>query len=149
MRLRTIAICAATALLATACGSSGSPAASRPTPPTPIVVSAFVTGQRVSLSPDRIGAGQVLLTVTNQARSAEALTISRSGRPGTLARTAPINPQGATQISVVLARGRYTVALAAGARRSEAQRSRATGAVSTTLRVGRTRSGGGDNVLTP
>ena len=142
-------ICAATALPACACGSSGSTAASRPTPPTPIVVSAFVTGGRISLSPARIGAGQVLLTVANQARSAEALTISRTGRSGTVARTAPINPQGATQLSVILQRGSYTVALAVGARRTEAERSRAVGAVSATLRVGRTRSGGGDNLLTP
>jgi hypothetical protein len=149
MRIRTIVICAMTALGVGACGSAGSRSASLPAPPGPVVLSALVSGARVSVSPTRVGAGPVLLTVTNQGRHAAAVTLSRAGR--SLARTAPINPQGATQIKVDLSRGVYRVALApSGSRRTDAQKSRgpqpATGAL---LRVGRRRGGGASQLLSP
>jgi hypothetical protein len=150
MRIRTIVICAMTALGVAACGSSGSRSASLPTPPGPVVLSALVSGTHVSVSPVRVGAGPVLLTVTNQGRHSAAVTLSRAGR--SLARTAPINPQGATQIKVDLSRGVYRVALAsAGSRRTDAQKSRGAqpAATGVLVRVGRRRDGGADQLLSP
>ena len=42
---------------------------------------------------------------------AESLAISRAGGAGTLASTAPINPQGTTQVSVNVRPGTYTIAV--------------------------------------
>jgi hypothetical protein len=149
MRIRTIVICAMTALGVTACGSAGSRSASLATPPGPVVLSALVSGAHVSVSPARVGAGPVLLTVTNQGRHSAAVTLSRGGR--SLARTAPINPQGATQIKVSLSRGVYRVALASsGSRRTDAQKSRGAQPASGALvHVGRRRSGGANQLLSP
>jgi hypothetical protein len=148
MRIRTIVICALSALGLSACGSAGSKSASLATPPGPVVLSALVSGAHVSVSPTRVGAGPVLLTVTNQGRHAAAVTLSRSGRR--LARTAPINPQGATQIKVDLARGVYRVALARpSGHRSDAAKTRPTTVSGAVLRVGRRRGGGSSQLLSP
>lgn len=149
MRLRTIVISAATALGLSACGGAGSKSASLPTPPSPIVLSAYISDARVSVSPARIGAGPVLLTVTNQGSRAAALVVSAAGRGSALARTAPINPQGATQVKVDLGRGTYTIALARSARSTDAQRARRFPVPGTTLRVGRTRPSAGGQLLEP
>ena len=143
-------ICAVTAWGVSACGSAGSSSASLPSPPAPVVLSAFVSGAQVSLSPARIGAGPVLLTVTNQGHRAAAVTVSRSGHGGPLARTAPLNPQGVTQIKVDLARGAYRVAVAHGrGRRSDALKTRPSPVAGTLLTVGARRAGGGSQLLRP
>ena len=147
MRIRSIVICAGVALVVSACGSAGSKSASLPAPPGPIVLSALVTGTRVSVSPAHIGAGPVLLTVTNQGHRAAAVTLSRAGH--SLARTAPINPQGATQIKVDLNRGVYRLALARSAQRSDAQKTRPEPVTGAVVRVGRRRGGGGRQLLSP
>jgi hypothetical protein len=54
----------------------------------------------------------VVFIVTNQASNAEGLAISRSGQSQPLASTAPINPQGTTQVSVNFKPGDYTIATA-------------------------------------
>jgi hypothetical protein len=151
MRIRTgLGLAGACAALGLAgCGSAGSDAASRPTPPTPIVVSALVGPAGVTVSPQRFGAGPILLTVSNQGRRPVALTLARRGRGGALARTAPINPQGVTQLKVDIGRGTYALTATAAGRRTDAQRTRAAQAPTITLRVGRERAGGGDQVLQP
>jgi hypothetical protein len=55
----------------------------------------------------------VVFIVTNQASNAEALSISRSGHGGVVASTAPINPQGTTQVSVDFRPGDYTIGTSA------------------------------------
>ena len=147
--LLTLAAGTAGGLLVSGCGSAGSAAASRPTPPTPVVASALVGPRGVSISPVRIGAGPVLLTVANQGRRAVALTVTRAsgGRP--LLRTAPINPQGVTQLKLDLGRGTYTVSARPPEQPTDAQRTRAATAPAVTLHVGAPRPSGGDQVLQP
>jgi hypothetical protein len=149
MRAFMTVVCGALALGAAGCGSSGQTAASVATPPNPVSVSALIAQGQVSLSPTRVGAGPILLTVTNQSPRAASLVVMTGASSHVLARTAPINPQGTTQISVALQRGRYALAVASAAPRSDAQRSRQSGAAGTTLRVGAARSGGGSAMLTP
>ena len=148
MRIPTIVILAVTSAGVAGCGSAGSPAASRPEPPGPLALSAFVGHGAVRVSPGRLGAGPVLLTVANQSTGAIALTLSRAG--AALARTAPINPGGVTQVKVDLTRGAYTVSALAAGRRSDAARNRAVArTLTTTLRVGASRAGAGEQVLQP
>jgi hypothetical protein len=51
----------------------------------------------------------VIFIVTNQASKAEALSVSRSGASQPVASTAPINPQGTTQVAVNVRPGDYTI----------------------------------------
>jgi len=147
MRLRFALVSVCAALGVSACGSSGSPAASRPTPPSPIVVSAYVGAGQVRVSPAHFGAGPILLTVTNQSAHAVSLRVLRGSR--LVARTAPINPQGVTQLKVDLDRGDYTLAAVAGGRRSDAQKTLPSRTAAARLRVGRERPSGGSNLLAP
>jgi hypothetical protein len=150
MRIQTIAVLAVTAAGVTGCGSAGSAAASRPNPPPPITLSAFVGGDTVRVSPSRFGAGPVLLTVADQSPRAIALVVTRSGSGRALARTAPINPEGVTQVKLDIGPGTYTVAALLhsrhGAARTDSSRS---AALTTTLHVGPERTSGAGQVLEP
>ncbi len=149
MRTWTTVILAASALVLGGCGSSGSEAASRPTPPSPLVLSAYIGSGAVRVSPARIGAGPVLLTVTNQSARPVRLLVSRRGGGRPAVRTAPINPQGVTQLKLDFARGTYALAAAPGGRRSDAQRSLPSRISAVTLHVGRERASGGGQLMTP
>ena len=133
-----------------ACGSAGSKAASRPAPPTPIVLSALAGSAGLSVSPERFGAGPVLLTATNQGALATVLTVARRGHPGAIAHTAPIRTGGVTQLKIDLGRGTYVVSARGPGSGSDAARSRSRpGAASAVIHVGRHRPSGGNGVLEP
>jgi hypothetical protein len=99
----------ACAVLVSACGSVGGRSPSVARPPAPINLTVYVNDARVSVSPESLGAGPVVFIVTNQSSRAEALAISRSGQNQPLASTAPINPQGTTQVAVDFRPGDYTI----------------------------------------
>ncbi len=146
MRTWLAVILAAGAVTVAGCGSSGGTAVSRVAPPNPLSVSVLITSARVVAAPARFGAGPVLFTITNQAPSARTLEIFR-GRGRRVADTAPLNPQGSTQLSVVFRTGRYTLS-AASRDRTEAQRN-APQTLPVTIVVGRTRRSSGSTLLTP
>lgn len=112
MRIRTVALIGGCVLAVAACGSTGGKAASASRPATPVNLTVYVNNQRVSVSPASVGAGPVVFIVTNQAKTAQALSVSPAGGGHTLARTAPINPQGTTQFSVDFHPGTYTISIA-------------------------------------
>ncbi len=131
-----------------ACGSGGGKSPTEVTPPTPVNLTVLVSDSRVSVSPSAVGAGPVVFVVTNQASRAEALAISRAGG-SRLASTAPINPQGTTQVSVNFFRpGRYTIATAPHGR-NDAQRLRPPPIRPASLRIRRRRAGGGSALQRP
>jgi hypothetical protein len=134
------------ALALTGCGSSGGSAASRPAPPDPLGVSVLITDSRVVASPASFGAGPVLFTVTNQAHGSQSLRIFRR-HGGPVADTAPLNPQGSTQVSVIFRRGRYR--LSAGPRGRTGPRYTRGPIRPQTIVVGRTRSSSGSTLLSP
>jgi hypothetical protein len=134
------------AIALTGCGSSGGTAVSRVSPPNPLSVSVLITNSRVVASPARFGAGPVLFTVTNQASSSRTLQIFR-GRDMRVADTAPLNPQGSTQVSVVFGRGRYQ--LSAGSRTRSGAQPGAARTAPLTIVVGRARRSSGSTLLTP
>ena len=107
-----LAVCA---LTAAACGSA-STFANKPRPPVPINLTVYINKARVSLSPTTVGAGPINFIVTNQAPSAESLTILPAGASAAqpLADTGPINPQATAQVTVNFSSpGDYTVTTAA------------------------------------
>ena len=146
MRIRTIGQLALGALVLSACGSAGGQSASLPRPPNPVNLTVFVNDSRVSVSPHTVGAGPITFIVTNQASRAESLAISRGG--STLASTAPINPQGTTQVSVDFKPGRYTIST--GPRgRNDAQLSKQSSIRPASIHIGRERESSGNDLLQP
>ena len=148
MRIRTIGILGASALAASACGSTGGKVPVVSTPPPAINLTVYINDSRVSVSPQAIGAGPVVFVVTNQASHAESLAISASGQSQPLASTAPINPQGTTQVSVNFRPGDYTVATAPRGT-TDASLAQPSGIRPTSVHVGRRRASGGNDLLEP
>jgi hypothetical protein len=154
MRIRTIGqlaasalVLAVSALVLSACGTAGGKAASVLRPPSPVNLTVYVNDSRVSVSPTSVGAGPVVFIVTNQASRAEALAISKTGG-STLASTAPINPQGTTQLSVNFRPGEYTIATASRGR-TDAQLSEQSPIKSVSIHIGRPRPSSSNQLLQP
>jgi hypothetical protein len=146
MRIRTIGQLGITALIVSACGSAGGTSASLPRPANPVNLTVYVNDSRVSVSPATVGAGPITFIVTNQASHAEALAISKGG--STLASTAPINPQGTTQVSVDFKPGEYTITTGQqGA--NDAQVSKQSAIRSASIHIGRERPSSSNSVLQP
>jgi hypothetical protein len=82
-------------------------------PPSPIVVSASIGEDRVSVSPRRFGAGPVTLIVTNQTESAQELRLETDeiagGQAGIEQETGPISPGDTASLKADLRKGTYKV----------------------------------------
>lgn len=140
---------AATALAAAACGSSGA-ALTRPSPPVPLNLTVYVNDTRVSLSPDSVGAGPVVFIVTNQARSAQSLTLLTAGSAAAqpVAATGPISPEGTAQLKVDLGSpGDYT--LTTGANGADGAPPSPAAVQAATLHIGPSRQSGSNDPLQP
>jgi hypothetical protein len=107
MRTATIGTVAVT-LLAAGCGG-GAHFANEPRPPTPIDSTVYVNDARVSVSPNSVGAGPVVFTITNQASRTVTVMFEPSGGGSAVASSAPINPQTTTEVTVDFKTGDYTV----------------------------------------
>jgi hypothetical protein len=148
MRIRTIGILATASLAVSACGSTGGSAATKPRPPSPVNLTVYVNDSKVSVSPTSVGAGPVVFIVTNQARNAESLAISRSGASHPIASTAPINPQGTATVSVDFKPGEYTIATAPHGS-TDASLSQPSNIRSAAIHIGRERASSGSDLLQP
>ena len=146
MRIRIIGIVGVCAVVA-GCGAAGGSAPTQPRPPSPINLTVYVNDARVSVSPSRVGAGPVVFIVTNQASKAEQLAISRPGTSSPIASTAPINPQGTTQVSVNFRPGDYTIATQRHG--NDAELSRQPTIRSASIHIGRERANGNNELLQP
>jgi hypothetical protein len=147
-RIRMIGILGATILAVTACGSGSGKSASQVRPPTAVNLTVYVNDSKVSVSPSSVGAGPVVFIVTNQASHSEALAISKSGENHALASTAPINPQGTTQVSVDFKPGDYTIST--GNRgKTDAQQARPASIASASIHIGRPRAPSNNELLQP
>ncbi|MBX5440674.1 MAG: hypothetical protein IRZ32_04005 [Solirubrobacteraceae bacterium] len=109
--LGTAAVAAPLAL--SGCGDDDGHA-NRPRPPAPIVVTASVARDEVSVSPARIGAGPISLIVTNQTARSQQVTLERVGAPGgdrgrLRQTTGPINPRDTAQLDADVPEGTYAV----------------------------------------
>ncbi len=121
MRTRTFGALSATALamVGAGCGSSdGYDNASRP--PAPVNVAVNLTGERVFVSPDRVGAGPVVVIVANESGRSRDVTLtapdgsSSSCVDGDVS-TGPISPQGTARLQLPLVEGSCVVGVTDGA----------------------------------
>jgi hypothetical protein len=150
MAFKRIGIIVLTTVGIAGCGSSGH-FANIPSPPTPTNLTVYINDQKVSVSPNSVGAGPVVLIVTNQASTAQSLTVLPAGASAAqpIADTGPINPQATTQVTVNLnTPGAYTVGTAPNGS-TEAAAALPTGVRPAVLRVGKARPSGSNQLLQP
>lgn len=86
----------------------------RPRPPVALQLTGVIGERKVTVSPATVGAGPIVLTVSNQTGESHTLTL-RGLRLSE--RTGPINPNDTAQIQKTLPRGEYEVR--AGSPRAE------------------------------
>ncbi|HEX2086856.1 MAG TPA: hypothetical protein VHF89_14345, partial [Solirubrobacteraceae bacterium] len=95
----------AVALIGSGCGEDDD-YENKPRPPAPIVVSASISEDRVSVSPTEFGAGPITLIVTNQTENAQELTLETDEiggeGPGITQETGPISPGDTASIKADL-----------------------------------------------
>ena len=141
-RAATAALGITAALGAVGCGGGGSSYKNTPRPAPPIVITASVSDNGVSVSPRRFGAGPISVIVTNQTKAAQKVTLetdsgATSSSPGLKQETAPISPQDTATLKLDVKPGRYRMHVAGGSIRPA------------TLRVGRARSSAQNDLLQP
>jgi hypothetical protein len=116
------------------CGGDGD-YANNPRPPAPINVTAAITNSRIDVSPRRFGAGPIVLIISNQSSSAQAVTFETDelggSKPGRTFSTTPINPRATATLKVEVRQGAWKLgtkdegvraaAVSVGRRRASAQ----------------------------
>ena len=90
-----------------------------PRPPAPINVAAYISPNRISVSPSSFGAGPIVVVVTNQSSTSQEATFETEGSSGQgsgLAQTTgPINPGDTGQIKLFVRQGVYRLRVNSGA----------------------------------
>jgi hypothetical protein len=104
-RTRAATLLFAGALLAEGCGGS-SHFENDARPASPVQVTGVITDEKVTISPDRVGAGPVVLIVSNQSGRARTVTLDGGGTSDTVG---PVNPLDTAKVQQTLKQGRYTV----------------------------------------
>jgi hypothetical protein len=102
---RDVSLLVAGALLLGGCGG-GSDFKNEPRPPTPVQLTGVVNDKGVTISPKRVGAGPVVLIVSNQTDLAHTITLEGGGTTDTVG---PINPLDTAKLQQTLKPGTYTV----------------------------------------
>lgn len=137
--MRRIIVTAAFAALALSGCGGGKDFANKPRPPVPLQLTGVITKEKVTISPHKVGAGPVVITVSNQTGAAHTLTLDGQG---VQERVGPINPLDTAQLQKTLKPGTYTVT--AGSEEATAKT-----IAPATLVIGKQRASGSDKVLLP
>jgi hypothetical protein len=103
--------CTGFVLLAVAGCGGGGDYANKPRPPAPINVTAAITNSRVNVSPERFGAGPIVLIISNQSSSAQKVIFQTEelggSQPGRKFDTTPINPRATATLKVDVREGSW------------------------------------------
>lgn len=94
------------ALMAAGCGG-GKDFAGKPRPAAAITLTGTIKDSGVTVSPNRVGAGPVVIMISNQTQASHTLTLD--GADIAPVRTGPINPADTGQIKRTLPPGSYVV----------------------------------------
>jgi hypothetical protein len=118
VRNATLLTVATLALAGAGCGGEDD-YENRLRPPAPINVTAAITDERISVSPETFGAGPIVLIASNQSGSPQTLTfeteeIGGSG-PGIRKRSTEIVPRGTGNLQVDVREGSYQIGVLDGA----------------------------------
>jgi len=99
------ALLATTALIAAGCGS-GSKFKNDPRPPSPVQLTGVIRDDKVTISPNRVGAGPVILLISNQTEEAHTITLDGDQINETVG---PINALDTAKLQQTLPQGTYEV----------------------------------------
>jgi hypothetical protein len=135
---RTAVACLVMALALASCGG-GKDFANKPRPPVTLELTGVITKQEVTISPRKVGAGPVVITVSNQSGSSRTLTLDGNGIQESVG---PINPLDTAKLQQTLEQGSYQVK--AGSSKALAKELKPG-----TLDVGPRRRSSSDQVLLP
>jgi len=113
--------------------------ANKPRPPVPLQLTGVITKQKVTISPNKIGAGPVVITVSNQTSQSRTLTLDGNGIQE---RVGPINPLDTAQLQKTLKPGTYTV-------KAGSEAAQAATIEPATLVIGKERKSASGEVLLP
>jgi len=93
------------------CGEEVESYKNNPRPPAPINVAAYISANRVSVSPTSFGAGPIVVVVTNQSSDSQEATFEgEDGGSGEVQQsTGPINPGDTGELKVFVDPGSYTL----------------------------------------
>ncbi len=137
MRRAALLIAGTLFLLVVGCGEEDFE--NEPRPPVAIELTGVIQDDKVTVSPDEVGAGPILITISNQSEDAHTVTLEGES---VKERVGPINPEDTATIQKSLKQGTYEV--------------RAGSAVATPkeidpakLTVGRQRKDSNDRLLLP
>lgn len=133
------AMCAAALTLA-ACGEDDFE--NEPRPPTPKQLTGVITDEKVTISPDKLGGGPVVITVSNQTEQPHTITLESTDGGTIREQSSPINPLDTATIQRTLEPGEYTVK--AGSEQAVEREIQPA-----TLTIGRDRKSGSDELLLP
>jgi hypothetical protein len=100
------ALLAVLALATAGCGSDDE-ARSEQRPPVPVNISVQIGTERVTASPDSIGAGPVTLLVANQSGAAQTVTVDG---PRVRRTAGPIPPDDTATVKLTMGTGEFTIA---------------------------------------
>jgi hypothetical protein len=101
------ALLATTASFAAGCGG-GPHFKNEQRPPAPIQLTGVITDQKVTISPNRVGEGPIILLISNQTQQPYRVRITLDGK--VVAETsAPINPLDTAKLQDTFTRGSYQV----------------------------------------
>jgi len=142
--MRTAALLTAGTILLLAVGCGDEDFANDPRPPVSISLTGVINNRGVTISPDKVGAGPIELTISNQTKAAHTITLEGEPPQGNRVRerVGPVNPLDTATIQKTLRPGSYEVrAGSAAATPREIGLAR--------LTVGRQRPDSNDRVLLP
>jgi len=113
-----------------------------PRPPVPKQLTGVITDERVTISPDELGAGPVVITVSNQTDASHTITLESASGGNIREQVGPINPLDTATLQRTLDPGRYRVS--AGSERAVPREIEPA-----TLMIGEERPSGSDELLLP
>jgi hypothetical protein len=139
LRMRHVAAVLGVVVLALVGCGGGKDFANKPRPPVTLQLTGVITKQKVTISPNKVGAGPVAITVSNQTPQTRTLTLAGNG---VQERVGPINPLDTATLQKTLTPGRYTVT--AGSEAATARSVRPAHLI-----IGKQRPSASDKVLLP
>jgi hypothetical protein len=138
-RTRAVSILFAGGTLVVAGCGGGSHFKNETRPPVPVQLTGVVTDRAVQISPSRVGAGPVIITVSNQTTGAHTLTLEGNGTTDTVG---PVNPMGTGKLQQTLRPGSYTL-------KAGSEQASATAIAPGKVTVTRERQSSGNDLLLP
>jgi hypothetical protein len=124
---------------ASATGCGGDDFENEPRAPVPVELTGVIQDEKMTVSPRKVGAGPIIITISNQTEDAHTVTLEGES---VKERTPPINPQDTATIQKTLRRGTYEVRAGSSAAVPEEIRP-------ATLVIGRQRPNSNDRLLLP